>query len=60
MTGAKCDLHSCEDELLVVCKKAQEGYWIENDGDTDLYLYKYFGRDIYTDMDTPAMGHSAD
>lgn len=60
VTGAKCDLHSCEDELLVVCKKAQEGYWIENDGDTDLYLYKYFGRDIYTDTDTPAMGHSAD
>lgn len=53
--GGRCDLTSCDDELLIVCNKAQEGYWIENTGDIDLYLYKYFGRDI--NKCTPAMGH---
>lgn len=53
--GGRCDLTSCDDELLIVCSKAQEGYWIENTGDIDLYLYKYFGRDI--NKCTPAMGH---
>ncbi len=54
--GGRCDLNSCDDELLVVCDKAREGYWIENTGDIDLELYKYFGKDMY--LNTPAIGHS--
>lgn len=56
--GGRCDRTSCDDELLVVCGKAQAGYWIENTGGGDLMLYKYFGRDIH--LDTPAMGHRGD
>lgn len=55
--GGRCDLMSCDDELLVVCDKAQKGYMITNTGDNDLVLYKYFGRDIY--KDTPKIGHSS-
>lgn len=41
------DLNYCEDELLIVDAKAKEGVLIENTGDCDVVMYKYFGKDIY-------------
>lgn len=55
MIAGRCDLNSCDDELLIVGDKAIEGYMIENNGDTDMVLFKYFGRDI--NLDTPKIGH---
>jgi hypothetical protein len=55
MIAGRCDLTSCDDELLIVGDKAQEGYMIENNGDTEMVLFKYFGRDI--NLSTPVIGH---
>ncbi len=55
MIAGRCDLVSCDDELLIVSDKAREGYMIENNGDTDVMIFKYFGKDI--NPDTPEIGH---
>lgn len=50
------DLHSCEDELLITCQRAKEGYIIKNTGEEELVLFKYFGPDINIE-NLPQMGH---
>lgn len=46
LMAGQFDLNYCDDELLIVDAKAKEGVMIENTGDTDVVLYKYFGKDI--------------
>lgn len=46
LVAGQFDLNYCDDELLIVDAKAKEGVMIENTGDTDVVLYKYFGKDI--------------
>jgi hypothetical protein len=46
MEGQKVSLSSARDELLVTHDKALEGILIENTGDTDMVIYKFFGPDI--------------
>lgn len=46
MIAGQFDLEHCDDELLIVDRKAKEGVTIENTGDCDVVLYKYFGKDI--------------
>ena len=45
----------CEDELLVICDRAQKGYTVKNTGHNDLVLYKIFGPDIQNGR-TPDIG----
>lgn len=56
MNAGEFDLDSCKDELLITCRKAQEGYIIRNEGDSDLVLFKYFGPDINVE-NLPVIGH---
>ena len=51
------DLNACQDELLITCRKAQEGYIIRNEGDSDFVLFKYFGPDINI-KNLPAIGYN--
>lgn len=54
--AGKFDLKSCEDELLITHSRAVQGYWIENNGEQDLVLFKYFGPDINNGV-APPIGH---
>lgn len=46
-------LKSCEDELLVTHARAIEGCWIENTGEAELVLFKFFGPDINNEVAPP-------
>ena len=49
MEGQKVTLLESHDELLITAEKAITGYTIENTGDENFVLYKYFGPDINVD-----------
>ncbi|RKX97219.1 MAG: hypothetical protein DRZ90_06980, partial [Spirochaetes bacterium] len=46
MEGQKVSLSSARDELLVTHNKAIEGISIENTGNEDMVIFKFFGPDI--------------
>lgn len=56
MIAGRVDLTSCDDELLITGDKAIEGYMIENNGTEEAVLFKYFGRDIYSEDEIPKIG----
>ena len=56
LEAGKFTLKSCEDELLVIHERSVQGYWIQNIGEEDLVLFKYFGPDINHGI-TPPIGH---
>ena len=56
--AGKFTLQSCEDELLITHGRAVEGYLIENTGNQDLVMFKYFGPDINNGI-IPKIGHIA-
>jgi hypothetical protein len=49
LEGQKVSLQESHDELLITADKAETGYTIENTGDENIVLYKYFGPDINVD-----------
>ncbi len=50
ITAGDLGLDHCSDELLVTHEKALQGFTIENTGDRDLVLFKFFGPDINLDV----------
>lgn len=49
LEGQNVSLQESHDELLITADKAETGYTIENTGDENIVLYKYFGPDINVD-----------
>jgi len=49
LEGQKVSLQESHDELLITADTAETGYTIENTGDENIVLYKYFGPDINVD-----------
>ncbi len=49
LEGQIVSLRKSRDELLITADRAKKGYTIENTGDENIVLYKYFGPDINVD-----------